>query len=390
MKTPRFLRVTRAWLAQTRRNNQEIDFSISGPKLKLKFKLERPIETRKGVNPADKSPFYESDSKALFSYYHRYTTTQEYMDNVLYADILPFRTEGFNGIRLDAVSAEKVTVTIEPSSYRIPEKLKEHAKATVDLFKEMGKLQWFDDKQEWENNTSLRVDAVDENGNFSCRKARYFDQVATNITIDWASGKFRDKWRTIRSGMECPDDGALRSLEDSNLANTLGVAVMFYDQSLSPILRVRSDSMASIPKKGLHCTASGVHEVEPSQSSGIFDFNILKQGMLWEIKDEIGLDEHEYWLFPVVFARELPRGGKPQLFFMALSKVDDQRIKEGVLSAREAYEYVAEVTEEEYAKFSEIDPSSELFTYEGWACMRFAEKFVEANEDKLRRLVAAE
>lgn len=380
MKAPKIIAISRAWLRKTIRTNRDVDFSLSGPKLKFSFKQDEPIETRTGIDPNDKSPFYESDAATLFKYYHSYANTPEYMSDVLYVDVLPIRTDGFVGLTLNAIRSEDIIVSIEPSSYRTPEKLLNHTNAAVDLFKRMNKLRYLKDKQEWENNTSLRVNYFDSTGKMSCQKARYFDQVGTNITLDWASGALANGWRTIRIDVERPVNGKLCPLRESNLANTLGVAVILYDKALSPIMRVRSDSLGSIPKCGLHSTASGVHEVDPMQPSGVFDYSILERGMVKEIKHEIGLDEHEYQLLPIVFARELPRGGKPQLFFMALAKVDNQRIRDAMASAEEAHEYVATNSAEANAMLSESQPSSDLFTYEGWACLQFAERFVEANE----------
>ena len=386
MKAPRFVAISRAWLRKTIRNNRDIDVSLGGPRIKLSFKQDEPVETRTGIDPSDKSPFYESDPTTLFKYYHGYVNTQEHVDNVLYADVIPIRTGTTNGIALNAIRSEDITVAIEASSYRVPEKLRWHADAAVEIFKVMKKLRFLEDKQEWENNTSLRVNSIDTTGRLSCQKARYFDQVGTNITLDWASGVLANGWRTIRIDVERPTDGKLRPLQASNLANTLGVAVMLYDKDLSPIVRVRSESLASIPKRGLHCTASGVHEVDPTQPPGVFDYSLLERGMLKEIKHEIGLDEHEYHLFPIAFARELPRGGKPQLFYMALAKVENQRIRDAMATADEAYEYVSTDSAEATEMLGGPELSSDLFTYEGWACLRFAERFVEANTTILRNL----
>lgn len=384
--TTRFISITRAWLRQTVRKTRELDVSLSGPQIKLSFKGDEPIETRAGANGQSQKPFYESDPDRLYKYYYSYQHTPEHLDNILYVDIVPLKTAGSNGISLDAIDCKNVVLAIEPSSYRLPEKLRRHGEAAIKLFKETKKLRYLDESQEWENNVSLRIDAIDPSGKISCRKARYFDQVATNLTVDWASGLLSDGWYTIRSGMELPANGKLRPLKESNLANTLGVAVMLYENDLSPILRVRSESLASIPKRGLHCTASGVHEIDESHPAGLSDFSILRQGMVKEIKHEIGLDEHEYDLFPVALARELPRCGKPQLFFVAIARVPSSRIREAIASADEAHEFVEDLSPAQLSTYGDSTALSERFTYEGWACLRFAERFIEANRPNLQSL----
>ena len=382
--TTRFISITRAWLRQTIRKTRELDVSLSGPQIKLSFKGDEPIETRTGINGQSEKPFYESDPDRLFKYYYSYQHTPEHLDNMLYVEVVPLKTEGSNGISLDAIDCKNLVLAIEPSSYRLPEKLRRHGEAAIKLFKETKKLRYLNASQQWENNVSLRIDAIDPSGKISCRKARYFDQVATNLTVDWASGLLSDGWYTIRSGLELPENGKLRPLNKSNLANTLGVAVMLYERDLSPILRIRSASLASIPKRGLHCTASGVHEIDEAHPAGLADFSVLRQGMVKEIKHEIGLDEDEYDLFPVALARELPRCGKPQLFFVAIARVPLQRIREAIASADEAHEFVEDLSSTPLSAYDDSTALSERFTYEGWACLRFAERFIEANQSHLQ------
>mgnify|MGYP003703575057 FL=1 len=384
MKVSRFVAISRAWLRKTARNSRDMEVGLSGPTLRLNFKQDEPFETRVGSKQTDNRPFYQTDAAALLAWYHGYASTPEFMDNVLYADVIPIRSAGLYALTSDAIATGDIELTIEPSNYRIPEKFKAHAAAAVELFKTMKKLRFIECRQEWENNTSLRVISIEPTGRLKCQKARYFDQVGTNLTIDWASGAFANGWRTIRIDAEHPIDGKLPALRDSNLANTLGVAVMFYDRQLRPIVRTRIDTLASIPHRGLHCTASGVHEVAPNQAPGKFDYALLESGMIKEIEHEIGLLRDEYALYPVAFARELARGGKPQLFFAALAKVDEARIRSAMAAADETYEYLAADDIPAIQALRENEFSSDLFTYEGWACLRFAERFIEANRDAIR------
>lgn len=52
-------------------------------------------------------------------------------------------------------------------------------------------------------------------------------------------------------------------------------------------------------------------------------------------------------------------------------------------SADETHEYVTADNVPAIRMLSEHEFSSELFTYEGWACLRFAERFIEANRETL-------
>jgi hypothetical protein len=387
MNATHMIRMSRAILRKFIRENRSIDLGVTGPRFKVNLKTDEPIETRSGRDITDNSPFYESNPEKLFAYYHGYGTGPECMDNVLYADIIPLKTSTAIGITLNAVHTDSLEVSIEPANYRIPEKLQAHNDLAIELFIEMKKLRWLEDVQSWENNLSLRVNSFDNSGKMSCRFARYFDQVGTNITIDWASGQLPKGGPTIRSSIERPINGRLIPLSDSLLANTLGVAVLLYDQALNPIFRTRSDQLASIPKRGIHCTASGVFDVNESQSFGKFAYALLEGGMVREIKREVGLERNEYLLYPIAFARELPRGGKPQLFFVAIATVDNSRIATAKKSAEEAYEFMDEETESKLAVLRSARKKSELFTYEGWACARFAELFIDANRQHFKAII---
>lgn len=380
--------LSRAWLRKTKRINQSGSLTFSGPKMEIPFQIkDEPIETRSGFKVKDKSPFYEMDPAKLYGYYFGYQDSMEFAECLLYTDITSLKAAELNAISENSIHVEDINLIIQPVGYTVPNRLQDHSQAAIEFFKKTGKINYDKEKKEWENNTSLRIRSIKKDGMILCEKAKYFTQVATNITLDWATGKLLDGVHTIRSGIERPKKGRLPDLEKSVLANTLGVAVMFFDTKLNPIIRVRSDDLASIQEKGLHCTASGVFEVPDGQEPGCFDFSLLTRGMANEIYREVNLKEHEYILFPVAFARELPRGGKPQLFFAAISLVSHEKLRQAALSAIEAYEYVGEIEPfklklDNYSQFRE-----KKFTYEGWACLHYANQFVEANEDAIRRVI---
>lgn len=85
----------------------------------------------------------------------------------------------------------------------------------------------------------------------------------------------------------------------------------------------------------------------------------------------------------------VPAAGKPQLFFLAISLVDDGTLREGCLTAKEASEYVLQDGGDFFGGLrlpQETDP--DLYTYEGWACQILAEDFLSANEALIRKEVA--
>ena len=96
-----------------------------------------------------------------------------------------------------------------------------------------------------------------------------------------------------------------------------------------------------------------------------------------EIESEIGLKPEQYNLIPLAFTRELVRGGKPQLFFIAETTLDIGNIQSEMKMAEESWEFIniEDVTENnpmyEYIK-SPLSAPQDMFTYEGWMAMKIA------------------
>ncbi len=361
----------------------EVDFKGIGIPLLVS---DEPIETRAGYNLRDKAPCYESDAEKLLTWYRGYRTTYEARNSILYADVYALKFDDFTTIPASrTLDFKSLEVQIDGVKWQVPSRLRPHADLAVTLFKERELIGKVEGTDVWENNDALRLEHIDSTGVIKARAANYFQQVGTNITLDWKSGKLPNPSTTIRNSEERPVDHKLPSLESSSLANTLGVAVVFFNQQLEPDIRLRSEDLASIQKEGLHCTASGVWELPPDFAPGTFSGEYLEYGAHKEIKDEVGLMPNEYALFPIAIARELPRGGKPQIFFVAISLVSEERYQEAKRNARERHEYVDSSATIDKLLASPAPPHA-AFTYEGWAAVFFAQQFVQANEARLRAL----
>lgn len=382
--------LSRAWLAKFRRSLDKVDITMTGPRVSFPTKFsDEPIETRSGHNDRDKSPFYEMDAKRIWGYYYSHSTTYEYRNGLLYADLVSFFSENFNPITENSVDTAEITVNLLGAPYRSPPSLQAHSAQAISYFQKLGKIRKDPATGDWENNQTIRVSNLVDRKQFVCQPVTYFDQIGTNITLDWASGLLPNNSRTIRSGIERPSQGRLLPLSESLLANNLGTAIMFYDRELKrSLIRVRSDKLGSIAQRGLHCTVSGVLEIEPGVKPGQFGFEIFLYGTHHEIKMETHLNRDQYLLFPVAFARELPRGGKPQLFFVAIALVDDVTFENACQNAVERSEYIPRSDDTFFGvEVDQTMPLSEAFTYEGFACQRLAEDFVTANETHLRELI---
>lgn len=131
----------RAWLRKTWRNNQSVDVSLSGPKFKIDFnRKDEPIETRTGLSAKGRKPFYESSAYPLLGYYFGYQKSTDVAQGLLYADIVPLKSDKMHGLSLEALAVDDIRVKIEPVAYRLPSKLRDHQQAALKIFKELKKL----------------------------------------------------------------------------------------------------------------------------------------------------------------------------------------------------------------------------------------------------------
>lgn len=215
------------------------------------------------------------------------------------------------------------------------------------------------------------------------QEASYADQIATNLSVDTDSGHLPRGVLSIRRDIEPPRAGLLPRLSASGLANTLGVAGVLFSRDGQPLLRERSQWLGSINEPKIHCSVSGVYELPPeSQRSGRYGFELLRYGIELEIRQELNLMPGEYRLHPVALSRELPRHGKPQLFFVILCDLPVAALIERLRGAEERYEFqndpnfMFRITEADHATYRR-------FTYEGWAALWFARQYLEANEARL-------
>ncbi|PTM60693.1 hypothetical protein [Phreatobacter oligotrophus] len=346
--------------------------------------------TRFGFDIDDKTtPFYSEDTHFLERCYSSETKPDL---PILYRQLTGFASHNILPVfspYLDATDGQ-IDVVVNSTPYRLPPILHEHGDLSLRAHRSLGRIRTLKDGSD-ENNRSLRIIDVTES-KIICQPAFYFDQIATNIVMDWDSGALGPS-TTIRNSIEKPVKGTLTSLRDSVLANTLGVCAMFYNRELKPLIRVRKPNLGALPNGGLHCTVSGVYlfDDEPGRN---YHLHVLGKGMVHEIERETKLDEKQFLFLPVAFGRELPRGGKPQLFFIAISLIDDDRFSTLALEAEEADEYTRFAIADEglhkdedgrYSYFKKYDPR--VFTYEGLACIYICEKFIELNRNELLRRI---
>jgi len=349
--------------------------------------------TRFGVDDKDKkTPFVQDKLGPLLRYYYSYQDSVQNNAAVGYAEMVRLRI-GNNGGFKDGLDVNELRIEIINSEYKINERLRAHADVAVKLFKDLKKIKLLtEDGLVYENNESARVcDWSVKEGKFVLMPAWYFDQVATNLTLDWASGYVDSSTKaTIRNNVEGRMNGGLRSFRESQLANTLGVATYFHTSDKKILVVIRGLDLAIMSGVGkFHCSASGVfkwHNLPGGAKEA--RFSSIMNGMREEIWEELALKEYEYELIPLAFGRELARGGKPQFFFYAYCP--NLTADEVIARANNAIERKERIDKSEIEPDSPLfrwldDPASvpplieyieSCFTYEGWAGLKLLQTYL--------------
>lgn len=170
----------------------------------------------------------------------------------------------------------------------------------------------------------------------SIQKAKYFDQLRSNLILDYKYKTQTGAQLTLRDILRQEFGASLPPLEDRRMANTLGIAALIMvrsDDDFTPYLVSRSRDVAVFNYGGeWHCTASGVAELPSDKDREVFFY---KDSMLKELDEEVGILEHELdALEPVAFCREMTRGGKPQMFFLGITSLDRPILAEKLKEAR--------------------------------------------------------
>lgn len=254
-----------------------------------------------------------------------------------------------------------------------------------------------------ENNISIRFDKVDFDGSklkIAAQRVTYFDQAATNIAA--YKGEKVGGFDLRKYDSDFYGSGSIpKSFDESHLANSLGVACVFEISGEIPVLvprfrpakkKTSGQKHAVMSDGAWHCSSSGVFEykdlnlgLKANEQTSI-PLSRLEAGMAREIESEASLQlDEDYTLVPLCLSREIPRAGKPQMFYKAVLNpkkfrhLDDIRIHLNRKRKEEAWEYQDELLYSE--KFEEINRNllsfsllniSEKFTYEGFANVVFA------------------
>ena len=351
--------------------------------------------TRFGEDSADRlTPFVETRAHLLRRYYNGYDNRSCRDFKLSYEELVTFGE--FQLPDCPQLDLTAFNVTLRDKEWKVDPRLKRHGNAACEIFTAIGKLHRQPDGQMM-NELNLRLSNWDVAGkSLALAPTRYNQQVGTNLTLDWASGHLSRRNSmtlsghinaTTRNDLDFSANGQLTALRDSCLANVIGVACMLYTAKGHALIRARSGATAIMADRDkMHCSASGAVTFpdDPAKLSSGKEFeNYLYAEMAREIQEETGLGPEDYELRLVAFARELVRGGHPQFFFSAQTKLERPVIEERLRTATDRWEFRDSEELEERLKMFQSDPVayldtySEIFTYEGFAALMLTAAFKE-------------
>lgn len=229
----------------------------------------------------------------------------------------------------------------------------------------------------------------------SVQRAGYFDQVRSNLILDYKSGF---PTSTLRKQLNTEYGDKLPPLADLRLANTIGISALILVKTrlgYRPYIRIRTGrSVTNQPlgysTGGYHVTASGVAKW-PAEDQSVFNaFHFFDDQMYEKICLDLGLPfdrlspeknpNSPLMLFPVSLAREHQRCGKPQLFYIGILDLNMKEIHELRKSTDGNFEnflkfagFASEAEEEHFILNQSWTDKKHMFTPEAIASIRIIE-----------------
>lgn len=335
-----------------------------------------------------------------------------------YADRMPVRVAGTGAEGASAVSIDSLQMTgpvpaaywdirpaLQAAGVSNPDALVAELAALADRHVHLNTTQeacpdfdlfpirWPERFRHCEINTIVRLAAFDAGaGQLSVEKASYLDSSLSNLRCDEALASLGG--RTLRQ--LATRQGSFASWTESPLANGVGVACLFLARGRTVVFndrkgRAEAGKPMAVMKSGRHVSSSGVLEWQDiCRTDGSVDpasvaYGMVR-GMVREIGKECGIPPTgvsgvNYRIAALEMARELPRAGKPQLFFVADFDCDPLELTEVIVKQRlsadaapEAHEYGNEFHEVLLARNARIyDPRPDhkvRMTYEAIGAFR--------------------
>jgi hypothetical protein len=223
--------------------------------------------------------------------------------------------------------------------YELPGELSRHRERMVERFKKENKLLKG-------NNPAPRVSkfevGIDGTPNLILEQAFYYDQVGSNLTLDFPLSKIiqvdGEDCSTVREWdiAQAKSNHQLPSFEKSKLANTIGVAIGIAAPSdeYGTVLLRRKRAINDAVYPGMwhvpFSFALSNELLEGRETIGEIA-HLIKFDYGHELAEELGLENSDLGpAKPLAFCRDLIRGGKPQFFFELDTRISFEEIRRKV------------------------------------------------------------
>lgn len=212
----------------------------------------------------------------------------------------------------------------EESVFELPSGIKEH---TQEAYKNLVKNLHYTN----EENLRLRKLSI-KNGvyTFHTQPVYYEDYLHSNMLMDYKV----DSNKTLRGIIH--KDGQLETLQESKLANHLGINILLFTPAGSLILPLRSKKVSYAPSEYSSSISGAVSAHDVSTGNKLSQLSILREGI-----EELGLKRTDILIESIKFlglSRELIRGGKPELFFTINTKLTREEINNRWNNAKDKWE----------------------------------------------------
>jgi hypothetical protein len=201
----------------------------------------------------------------------------------------------------------------------------------LEEFKQKGKFT-FDSNTVRLNDFIIKENEV----HLEIMKSKYSDQVQSHLVLDWENKHLKKIGNmSLRGFLLAKYGNTIPPLTTNYLSNSIGISVIIYymkNNQLTPYLPFRNKSIFSKKKNEpalyegtYHCSSSGALEWK----DGLYSIDSIKNEMFREIYEEIGLEKKEIiTLEHISITRELLRAGKPQIFFIGFTKLNENKLIE--------------------------------------------------------------
>jgi hypothetical protein len=232
------------------------------------------------------------------------------------------------GRRLPLGCFELIIDEISPE-YEIPVQIESKASALLEKQKRLQKRQLYD-------STTIRLNGIKESDgriHLLVAKTHYFDYLATNFSID---AQLKGWSESLRDTVH-PRPRLCR-LEESLLANHMGIGVLVFTADGFLVLPVRSRAGVNIRRREIGPSISGAtnYDRDIINSLSKLVYPCFREGA-----EELGIEASNFSISDTVLlaiTRELLRGGKPELFFSTTLNIAASDLRRRFRKAEHRYE----------------------------------------------------